>query len=94
MTITTRLTIITIAPADNHEIVYCLLLATITVTTTMVIIVAMLQKQTNNYDQLLVNKSPTDQETRNCHDKKDTDNNYSDDNMTIEIITTKQSRWK
>ena len=44
----------------------CLLLVTITVVLTMVIIVVFYTK-TDNYDQLLVNRPPTSQQTRNCH---------------------------
>ena len=47
-------------------VVYCLLLVTITVVTTMVMIVVFVTKPIN-YDQLLVNKPPTNQQTRNCH---------------------------
>ena len=50
---------------DNDMVVYCLLLVTITVETSMVIIAAFVTTN-NNYDQLLVNKPPTNQQTRNC----------------------------
>ena len=44
-----------------------LLLVTITVTTTMDIMVVFGVTTNTNYDQWLVHKQPTNQQTRNCH---------------------------
>ena len=46
-------------------VVCCLLLVKTAVATTMVIVVAF-RTEDNNYDQLMVDKPPTNQQTRNC----------------------------
>ena len=58
--------VVVVMAVIEHLTVSCLLLVTTTVVTTMVVIVVFCTK-TNNYDQLLVNKPPTNQQTRNCH---------------------------
>ena len=74
--------------------VSCLLLVTITIRTTMVIIVvvvvvaAVAATTKNTYDQWLVNKSPTSQQTRNCDVNSSSDQHDDPSDIAAAIRTT------